>query len=115
MSDDEEPQDVRDAYENALQDLEQGKYLLRLYVAGNTAKSARAILNLRKICEQYLEGRYTLEVIDIYQQPDAARRDQIIATPTLVKHLPLPLRRIIGDMTQIERTLVGLDVLKMED
>jgi circadian clock protein KaiB len=85
-------------------------YVLRLYVTGMTARSRRAIENVREICEAHLHGRYELEVIDIYQQPVLAKGDQIIAAPTLIKRLPLPLRRIIGDMSTTERVLVGLDL-----
>ena len=87
-------------------------YVLRLYVAGSTMRSAAAILNIRKICEQNLKDRYELQVIDIYQQPVLAEGEQIIAAPTLIKCLPLPLRRFIGDMTDTERILVGLDLRK---
>jgi circadian clock protein KaiB len=83
---------------------------LRLYVAGVTPNSVRAIANLKRICEEYLQGHYTLEVIDLYQQPELAEGEQIIAAPTLIKQLPLPLRRVIGDMSNQERVLVGLDL-----
>jgi len=86
------------------------QYVLTLYVTGMTARSRRAIDNVRAICEAHLHGRYELEVIDIYQQPVLAKGDQIIAAPTLIKRLPLPLRRIIGDMSTTERVLVGLDL-----
>jgi len=82
---------------------------LRLYVTGTTPKSVKAIKSLREICDQYLKDRCDLEVIDIYQQPVLAEGEQIIAVPTLVKKLPLPLRRFIGDMSDIERILMGLD------
>ncbi len=85
-------------------------YVLRLYVTGMTPKSTSAIQNIRKICEEKLKGRYELEVIDIYQQPVLARDEQIIAAPTLVKKLPLPLRKLIGDMSNTERMLLGLDL-----
>ncbi len=85
-------------------------YLLRLYVTGMTPKSIRAIANIRKICEEHLQGRYRLEVVDLYQQPQLAQGEQIIAAPTLIKELPLPLRRIIGDLSNTERVLVGLDL-----
>ena len=85
-------------------------YLLRLYVAGQTPNSIRAIDNIKRICEEYLEGRYDLEVVDIYQQPVLAKGDQIIAVPTLMRKLPLPLRKFIGDMSTTERILVGLDL-----
>ncbi len=88
-------------------------YVLRLYVAGATANSASAISNVRRICEEHLAGRYDLEVIDLYQRPNLARGEQIIAAPTLIKKLPLPLRRIIGNMTDQEKILVGLDLRKV--
>jgi circadian clock protein KaiB len=87
------------------------RYLLRLYVTGMTPRSARAVKNLRAICDECLEGRYDLEVIDIYQQPVLAKGEQIIAAPTLIKKLPLPMRRIIGDMSNRERVLLGLDLV----
>ena len=86
------------------------RYVLRLYVTGMTPRSTRAIENVRKICEEHLEGRYDLEVIDVYQQPTLAKGEQIIAAPTLIKKLPLPLRRVIGDMSNTERVLLGLDL-----
>jgi circadian clock protein KaiB len=86
------------------------KYVLRLYVTGMTPKSTRAIANVQKLCEEHLAGFYELEVIDIYQQPQLAKGDQIIATPTLIKKLPLPLRRLIGDMSDKQRFLVGIDL-----
>src|SRR4051794_33770159 len=86
------------------------KYTLRLYVTGTTPRSAQAIVNIRKICEDHLKGRYDLEVIDITQHPTLARGEQIIAAPTLIKELPLPIRRFIGDMSQTERILLGLDL-----
>ena len=88
------------------------KYVLRLYVTGMTPKSTRAISNLKKICEEHLGGRYDLQVIDIYQQPTLAKGEQIIAAPTLIKKLPLPLRRLIGDMSNTEKILLGLDMKK---
>lgn len=87
------------------------KYILRLYITGMTNRSARAIENLRTFCEKHLAGRYELQVIDVYQQPELARTEQIVAVPTLIKKLPLPLRRLIGDMSDEERVLVGLDIL----
>jgi circadian clock protein KaiB len=85
-------------------------YLLKLYVTGLTPRSVLAIDNLREICEKHLKGRYNLEVVDLYKNPSLAIGEQIIAAPTLVKMLPLPLRRIIGDMSNTERVLVGLDL-----
>src|SRR5512135_1266195 len=86
------------------------KYVLRLYVTGTTPKSVSAIRNIRRICDEHLKGAYDLEVIDIYQQPVLPKGEQIIAAPTLVKKLPLPLRRFIGDMSNTERILVGMDL-----
>ena len=86
------------------------EYVLRLYVAGTTSKSIRAVANIKEICESSLKNRYDLEVIDIYQQPVLMKGEQIIAAPTLVKKLPLPLRKFIGDMSDTERILVGLDL-----
>ena len=87
------------------------RYILKLYVTGLTSKSARAIENLQLFCEKHLAGRYELQVIDVYQQPEQTRSEQIDAIPTLIKKLPLPLRRLIGDMSDEERVLVGLDIL----
>jgi circadian clock protein KaiB len=87
------------------------RYILRLYVTGMTPRSAQAIKNLQAICDEYLEGRYDLEVIDIYQQPILTKGEQIIAAPTLIKRLPLPMRRLVGDMSNRERVLLGLDLV----
>jgi circadian clock protein KaiB len=87
-----------------------GRYKLRLFVTGSTPRSARAIANMRKICEENLHGRYDLEVVDVYENPNATRELQIVATPTLVKVLPEPLRRIIGDLSNKERVLAGLNL-----
>ena len=86
------------------------KYLLKLYVTGLTPRSNAAIRNVTAICEQHLKDRYELEVIDLYQRPALAKGEQIIAAPTLIKKLPLPLRRLIGDMASEEKVLVGLDL-----
>jgi circadian clock protein KaiB len=91
---------------------ESNLFVLRLYVAGQTPKSVDAITNIKRICEEYLKGRYDLEVIDLYQQPQLAQGEQIIAVPTLIKRLPPPLRRIIGDLSSTYRVLVGLDLKK---
>jgi circadian clock protein KaiB len=85
-------------------------YNLRLYVAGQTPKSIAAIANLKKICEQHLSGRYDIEVIDLMKNPALAQRHQIVAIPTLIRQLPEPLKRIIGDLSNFEKVLVGLDV-----
>lgn len=100
------------AFEKALLSAQTKKYTLRLYIAGTSPQSARAIANVKKICEQNLNGQYELQVIDLYQQPQLAQGEQIVAAPTLIKKLPLPLRRIIGDMSSAERVLVGLDLRK---
>ena len=94
--------------------IEEGRYVLRLYIAGASARSSRAIENMKRICEEHLQGCYNLEVIDIYQKPVLAEGEQIIAAPTLIKKLPPPLRKLIGDMTDMEKILVGLD-LKAKD
>jgi len=86
------------------------QYNLRLYVAGQTPKSITALANLKSICEQHLAGRYRIEVIDLLQQPQLAAGDQILAVPTLVRKLPEPLKRIIGNLSNMERVLVGLDL-----
>ncbi len=98
--------------EAALKEKETTTYVLRLYVTGTTPRSLQAIANIKAICEEHLRGRYDLEVIDLYQQPVLAAGEQIIAAPTLIKKLPDPLRRIIGDMTNTEKVLVGLDLKK---
>lgn len=85
-------------------------YELRLFVSGQTRRSTLAIANLRRFCEEYLSGRYILEVIDIYKQPEVCAQQQIVAAPTLIKSLPLPLRRLIGDLSDEEKVLVGLDL-----
>ena len=98
------------AFEQSLAKPAGPRYMLRLYVAGTTPHSARAITNVKEICEERLMGRYDLQVIDLYQQPMLAEGDQIIAMPTLIKTLPLPVRRIIGDLSDRERVLIGLDL-----
>ena len=89
-------------------------YALRLLIVGTTPRSARAIVNIRKLCEEHLAGRYGLEVVDIAEHPEIAAREQIIAAPTLIKTLPLPLRRFIGDMSQTDRILLGLGLIAGE-
>lgn len=85
-------------------------YLLRLYVAGQTPKSVLALTNLKQICEEHLQGRYEIEIIDLLENPQLARGDQILAVPTLVRRLPEPITKIIGDLSNTERVLVGLDL-----
>jgi circadian clock protein KaiB len=89
---------------------EKDRYLLRLYVTGLTARSARAISNIKRVCEEELHDNYDLEVIDIYQQPALAAGQRIVATPTLIKELPAPVRRLIGDLSNHEKVLFGLDI-----
>ena len=109
------PRDIRASFERAARKPPSDRYVLRLYVTGMTARSSRAVNNLRAICDEYLEGRYDLEVIDIYQQPVLTKGEQIVAAPTLIKKLPLPMRRIIGDMSNRERVLLGLDLVRAPD
>lgn len=97
-------------FEKLVADLSRAVYLFRLYVSGNTPRSTAAIANVRRICEQYLPGHYELEVIDIYQRPEATKHAQIIAVPTLIKELPLPPQRFVGDMSNTERIVVGLNL-----
>ncbi len=94
------------------QDLESETWLLRLYIAGQTPKSVRAIANLREICQTYLEGKYSIEVVDLMENPEIGREDQILAIPTLVRKLPPPITKIIGDLSDVERVLVGLSVIR---
>ncbi len=103
------------SFEEALAKKVDGKYVLRLYVAGMGPKSVQAIDNLKRICEEYLPDRYELEVIDIYQYPIFAKDGQIVAAPTLIKELPPPLRKLIGSMADTERVLVGIDLKSKTD
>ena len=106
------PDNAVGEFEKSLEGRPRAEYVLHLYVTGMTSRSASAIENLKQICEEHLDGRYTLEVTDIYQHPQLARDEQIIAAPTLIKELPLPLRRIIGDLSDREKVLFGLDLKK---
>lgn len=96
--------------EQLLEKSGQGKHVLRLYIAGNTPQSSRAVANIKKLCEERLKDRYELNVIDLYQSPEDAKDEQIVVTPTLVKQLPLPLRRVVGDFSNINRVLLVLDI-----
>jgi circadian clock protein KaiB len=89
-------------------------WLLRLYIAGQTPKSVRAIANLREICQTHLEGKYSIEVIDLMEHPEVGRKDQVLAIPTLVRKLPAPITRIIGDLSNEEKVLVGLSIIQGE-
>jgi circadian clock protein KaiB len=103
--------DSTEEFTNSLESAGKEKYVLRLYVTGMTPKSLHAIENIRKICEENLQGRFELEVVDVYQHPEFARTEQIIAAPTLIKKLPLPLRKFIGDMSDKEKILIGLNII----
>jgi len=97
-------------FERAIAENPDTRFVLRLYVSGMTARSRQAIDNIRPLCEEHLAGRYDLEIIDIYQQPALAKDAQVIAVPTLVKRLPLPLRMLVGDMADPERIMVVLGI-----
>ena len=104
------------AFEKALDHPPKGeRYVLRLFVTGMTPRSTEAFIAIKAICEEHLQGRYDLEVIDIYEHPELAQQEQIIAVPTLVKILPAPLRRFIGNLSTEERVLIGLDLLRMPE
>ncbi len=104
-----------ESLQKALDEQENAKFILKLYITGLTPRSQQALRNIEKVCRERLGDRYTLEVIDIYQQPWLAKDEQIIAAPTLVKKLPLPLRRLIGDLSQEDRILLGLDLKRSGD
>ncbi len=101
-------------FERALAALESEQYVLRLYVAGSAPRSQAAVENVKKLCDEYLKDRCELEIIDIYQNPGAIPEDLVIAAPTLIRKLPLPLRRVIGDMSEKEKVLVGLELIPKE-
>jgi circadian clock protein KaiB len=103
--------DHSDAFQEAVQNAEPATYRLRLFVSGTTPRSAQAVRNIRDICEQTMQGRYELEVIDIYQHPEAMAPEHVIVTPTLIKKLPLPVRRVIGDLSDTQKVIVGLDII----
>ena len=108
--------DATEGFEEAIKGsaLKRARYILRLYVTGSSGRSLRAVYNLKKICEEHLPD-YELEVIDIYKDPEAAREAQIVAAPTLVKKLPRPLRKFVGDLSNTQKILVGLDIYKRQD
>ena len=109
-TDDPTSDNATQRFERALAERDEQQYVLKLYVTGHTPRSMEAIASIRAICEEHLEGRYELQVIDVYQQPQLAEGEQIIAAPTLIKMLPLPLRRMVGNMSNDERVLLGLDL-----
>jgi circadian clock protein KaiB len=98
-----------------MNDLPAQTYILKLYVTGTSPRTKQAIENLQRICEQELSGRYTLDIVDVLEQPQAAEDDRVLATPTLIKQLPLPLRRVIGDLSDREKVLFGLEVRPVGD
>jgi circadian clock protein KaiB len=102
------------AFETAIESAGSERYVLRLYIAGTTPASSKSVENLRAICEQHLKNRYELMVIDVFQQPVLAKDEQIVAVPTLIKKLPAPIRRIVGDLSNEHRVLVGLDLKSKE-
>ena len=110
MSGPAEMDDDRTAEQGAAGDGPDPVYHLRLYLAGQSPKSVRAVENLRRVCEEHLPGRYTIELVDLLENPQLAKGDEIIAVPTLVRKLPPPLRRIIGDLSNTEKVLVGLQL-----
>jgi circadian clock protein KaiB len=109
--DTKDPADVTEEYERALKKGKTDRYILRLYIAGSNHQSSVAIENVKRICDKRLKGRYELEIIDIYQERPGDLNDLILAAPTLIKELPLPLRRVIGDMSREEKVLVALNLL----
>ncbi len=110
VNEEESERDMTAAFEDALFQKDERYYVLRLYIAGTTPQSIQALQNLKKICEEYLKGRYELEVIDVYQTPELTVPGNIFAIPTLVKQLPLPLQKLIGNLSNTEKVLVGLDL-----
>lgn len=112
--DPESERDVTAEFEDAVQAAESARYVLRLYVTGLSPRSISAIESTKQTCEEFLKGRYELEVIDLTKQPALAEGEQIIAAPTLIKRLPLPLRRLVGDLSSQDRVLLGLDLRPRE-
>jgi circadian clock protein KaiB len=99
----------------ATEPVETARYVLRLYVTGMTPRSTHAVAALKAICKEHLEGQYDLEVIDVYQHPELAKEEQLVALPMLVKQLPLPMRRLIGNLSDQERVLFGLDLQRRDE
>jgi circadian clock protein KaiB len=114
-ADESAEKDSAHEFERSIKQHGSEKYVLRLYVTGMSPRSIKAIENIKRICEENLRGCYELEVIDIYQQPEYAKKEQLLAAPTLIKKLPLPLRKLVGDMSDKERILVGLDLVPKDD
>lgn len=109
-----DPRPSTSAFETAIESAGSERYVLRLFIAGTTPSSSKAVENLRSICEEHLKDRYELSVIDVFQQPGLAKDEQIIAVPTLIKKVPAPVRRIVGDLSNEHRVLVGLDLMPKE-
>jgi circadian clock protein KaiB len=115
MNKNDSPPTELETFEAAAAAHDKAHFVLKLYITGTTPSATKAIVNIRTICEEHLHGRYDLEIVDISQNPTLAKGEQIIAAPTLIKQLPLPLRRFIGDLSQTERILVGLDLRKVDN
>ncbi|HBE20036.1 MAG TPA: thiol-disulfide isomerase [Cyanobacteria bacterium UBA11149] len=109
--DNKQTKNYTEIFEQALAQRDNRHYYFRLYIAGMTPRSLRAIENIKKICDDYINGGYRLEIIDVYQQPGLGKKDNIVAVPTLVKILPTPLQRIVGDMSHTEEIVLELDLL----
>ncbi|MBI5441771.1 MAG: thiol-disulfide isomerase [Deltaproteobacteria bacterium] len=107
----DEPRNRTADFEQALKRRGEGHYVLRLYITGTTPRSVRAIASIRRICEEHLKGRYEIEVIDLFEHPELAAPGQVVAAPTLVKELPPPLRKLIGDLSDVEQVLKRLDIV----
>lgn len=103
-------EETKASFEKALRSGKKEHYVLRLYIAGLTPRSTAAVESVKRLCEEHLHDRYELEIVDVYHQPTLAKGEQIIAAPTLIKKLPLPLRRLIGDMADEKKFLIGLDL-----
>ncbi len=112
---DEPSSDFINDFEKAISGKEDACYTLRLFVSGMTPRSVEAVDNIKRICEKHLGNRYELEIVDTFQKPHLAREEQIVALPTLIKKLPTPLRRIVGDLSDTERVLVALDLIKKNE
>jgi circadian clock protein KaiB len=110
MENDHDPKSSTDAFEKALKSQSGKKYILRLFVSGMTPSSLKAIKNLKKMCLEHLDVQFELEVIDVYQQPELVKSEEIIAVPTLIKKLPLPIKKFIGDLSDRENILLGLNI-----
>ncbi|MBL1210303.1 circadian clock KaiB family protein [Geminocystis sp. GBBB08] len=111
MNENEVNQKTTQLFEEVLTNSSQENYLLRLYIAGTTVHSLEALKNIKKICEEHLEGRYQLEVIDVYQNSESMINANIVAIPTLIKELPLPLQKLIGNLSDREKVLIGLNLI----